>query len=146
MNTVQQSSSRIVLWLSFAYFVTNHTWLTMNFNHVLHVCTTHFKWLLHRESWLFWVCLLCVKWRLSVPEEDEGEDGQVEDPEKLTGRRLFLDLSCRFRLSFTFVCLHQKRRRRRWGQKWLTLWGRTLRSMTRLLKFTRGWWTEVLSF
>ena len=40
--------------------------------------------------------VLCVKWRLSVPEEDEGEDGQVEDPEKLTGRRLCFGPSVSF--------------------------------------------------
>ena len=55
-----------------------------------------------------------MKWRLSVPEEDEGEDGQVEDPEKLTGRRIFSSLAF---LSFTLVCLRQKRRRRRWAPK-----------------------------
>merc|ERR1712037_986419 len=37
-----------------------------------------------------------------VPEEDEGEDGQVEDPEKLTGRRIFPPLRV-FR-SPSFVC------------------------------------------
>ena len=27
--------------------------------------------------------------RFSVPEEDEGENSQVEDPEKLSGRGIF---------------------------------------------------------
>ena len=58
-----------------------------------------------------------MNWRVSVPEEDEGEDGQVEDPEKLTGRRLFFGPRASFRLSFTLVCLNQKRRRRRLGLK-----------------------------